>query len=230
MDILQNFFRINFEELNFMTILLRLAIAMLIGGMIGLERGLNNQPAGMRTYILVCVSSAMVMMTNQFVTSFYSNSDPTRMGAQVISGIGFLGAGMILTTRQDKIKGLTTAAGLWATACLGLAVGIGFYEGAIATGLVLLMILTVFGRLKVMIQKHTRDSTIFLQAKNVDSFNETLRFISDQLVEIRHIEPYLRQSSYLEYRVHLYFPAEVAKDKFFRKMHAIKGINVFQND
>ncbi|MGF3195709.1 MgtC/SapB family protein [Facklamia sp. P13055] len=103
---------INFEEVNFFTILLRPLLAMLISGMIGFGRGLKNHPAGMRTYILVCVTSAMVMMTNQFAAEFFEGVDPTRMGSQVVSGIGFLGAGMILVTNRDKIKGLTTAAGL----------------------------------------------------------------------------------------------------------------------
>lgn len=119
-----------FQELNTITILVRVGIAMILGGLLGLERTRKRRAAGLRTYILVCVSSAIVMMTAQFIMSRFGNTDPARLGAQVISGIGFLGAGTILVTGVKQIRGLTTAAGLWAAACMGLAIGIGFYSGA----------------------------------------------------------------------------------------------------
>src|SRR5690554_4598709 len=104
---------------------------MVAGGILGLDREFKNRPAGLRTFMLVCIASTLVMITNQYVLEVYShlNIDPTRMGAQVISGIGFLGVGTIIVTRRNHVKGLTTAAGLWASACIGLAIGIGFYSG-----------------------------------------------------------------------------------------------------
>lgn len=99
-------------ELNTITILVRILLAVLIGGLIGMERGMKNHTAGLRTYILVCLGSTMVMMTNQYVTENIGGGDPTRLGAQVISGIGFLGAGTILVTNRNRVKGLTTAVGL----------------------------------------------------------------------------------------------------------------------
>ena len=85
----------------------------------------------MRTHILVCIGAMLAMSTGQYAFIYYNSVDPTRIGAQVVSGIGFLGAGSIIVTRGNRIQGLTTAAGLWASACIGLAIGIGFYEGAI---------------------------------------------------------------------------------------------------
>ena len=122
-------------NVNIYSITLRLGLAVLFGGIIGLERGANKHQAGIRTHILVCVGAALAMLTNQYIfESITTVTDPTRMGAQVISGIGFLGAGMILVTSRNKVKGLTTAAGLWASACAGLALGIGFYAGALIAG------------------------------------------------------------------------------------------------
>lgn len=139
------------RELTLLSVLLRLLIAALCGGLIGVERGRKRHAAGLRTHAVVCVGSACVMMVNQYITlMFQPDGDPARMGAQVISGIGFLGAGtIIITGRQQgqRVKGLTTAAGLWASACMGLAIGIGFYEGALLMFLLLMLVIAALNRL-----------------------------------------------------------------------------------
>ena len=132
------------RELTLLSVLVRCFASVLLGGIIGLERGLKNRAAGFRTYMLVCLGSCIVMVTNQYIYQLYGVGDPVRMGAQVISGIGFLGAGTIIVTTRSQIKGLTTAAGLWASACLGLAVGVGFYEVALIGGFCVLLVLTIF--------------------------------------------------------------------------------------
>lgn len=110
----------------------RIILAIICGGLIGIERGRSNQPAGMRTYMLVCLGSTLVMLTSEYIYTNFHTGDPARLGAQVISGIGFLGAGSIIISGKTKVKGLTTAAGLWVSACIGIAIGIGFYSGGIA--------------------------------------------------------------------------------------------------
>lgn len=130
------------REINILTICLRFLLSLVIGGLLGLERGKKNRPAGLRTYMLVCLGATLVMMTGQYVFQVYEVSDPVRMGAQVISGIGFLGAGTIMVTGKNQIKGITTAAGLWTAACSGLAIGIGFYEGAIVGGVVIYFVMS----------------------------------------------------------------------------------------
>ncbi|WP_312446942.1 MgtC/SapB family protein, partial [Lacrimispora sp.] len=109
----------DFQELNEITITVRICLALIIGGILGMEREVRKQPAGFRTYMLVCMGSAAVMMTNQYISQTFGGSDPSRLGAQVVSGIGFLGAGTIIVTRNNQVRGLTTAAGLWAAACAG---------------------------------------------------------------------------------------------------------------
>lgn len=124
-------------------IVLRISLSLAMGGVLGMERGFKNRPAGTRTYMLVCLGACVVMMTGQLVYETYQTGDPARIGAQVVSGIGFLGAGSIVVTRHHQIKGLTTAAGLWASACVGLALGMGFYTVALAAGCAVFLVLTM---------------------------------------------------------------------------------------
>ena len=127
------------REINLVSICLRIVLSLIIGGILGLERGRKNRPAGFRTYILVCLGSTLVMMTNQYICEVFESGDPSRLGAQVISGIGFLGAGMIYFNGRHSVKGLTTAAGIWATSGIGLAIGAGMYAMGIATSLLILV-------------------------------------------------------------------------------------------
>lgn len=221
---------INFEELNFITILIRCLMAMILGGLIGFERGLNNQPAGMRTYILVSVTSAMVMMTNQFVAKFYPGVDPSRMGAQVVSGIGFLGAGMILITNRDKVKGLTTAAGLWSSACLGLAVGIGFYEVALVVAIILIITLVYLQKVKHRLKDRSPYEQFILQTQDIDSFNQAIAFINDSLITINKIRPCSTSKSGQAYLIELEFPLEVNAEKFISEFNQLKGSQLLFED
>ncbi len=122
----------NLRGISMQALLIKTILALLIGGVLGIERGRKRRPAGFRTFMLVCFGSMVVMTTNMYVYSYLKVSDPVRLGAQVVSGIGFLGGGMIITNaNKNQVSGITTAASLWAAACLGLAVGIGFYELAV---------------------------------------------------------------------------------------------------
>lgn len=114
---------------NIISLLVRMLLVILCAGLIGYDRDTHGSAAGFRTHILVCMGAMIAMSTGQYAAMYYT-ADVTRIGAQVVSGIGFLGAGSIIVNKRH-IKGLTTAAGLWASACIGLALGIGFYEGAI---------------------------------------------------------------------------------------------------
>lgn len=127
-------------------IIFKLTLACILGGLIGLERESLNRPAGFRTYTLVCVGSALAMVVSiDMYFQFYQtvNADPGRIAAQVVSGIGFLGAGTIMK-EGATVRGLTTAAGLWVVACIGLAVGAGMYIPAIVTTVLILFVLIYF--------------------------------------------------------------------------------------
>lgn len=145
---------------------IKMVLAVIFSGVIGYEREHSHRPAGFRTHILVAVGAALVMMTSKFVFQEYeglTSFDPTRLGAQVISGIGFLGAGTILR-EGFSVKGLTTAASLWAVSCIGLAVGAGYYIGALVTTLVIYITLNT---LKRFVAKSNPSRNIYIEADNL---------------------------------------------------------------
>lgn len=149
--------------LNMLSVSVRMLLAMILCGLIGIERGIKNRPAGFMTYLLVGCGSTLIMITNQYISELYSGVDPTRMAAQVVSGIGFLGAGTIITTSKNEIRGLTTAAGLWAAAAVGLAVGIGFYYAAIFGEVLILISLTWLKKIDIYIKTHAKVIEIYLE-------------------------------------------------------------------
>lgn len=132
------------SEFNFISVLLRVLLSAVCGGILGVERGKANQAAGMRTHILVCLGATLIMLTGEYMFCKFATGDPARLGAQVVSGIGFLGAGSIIVEGRTKVRGLTTAAGLWTTACIGLAFGIGFYMGGIIVTAVVYIVVSRF--------------------------------------------------------------------------------------
>ncbi|MDD6207569.1 MAG: MgtC/SapB family protein [Clostridiales bacterium] len=177
-----------FREVNMASICLRILLSLLIGGILGYERGRKNRPAGFRTYILVCLGSTLVMMTNQYVYQQFGTSDPTRMGAQVISGIGFLGAGTIMVTGRQQIKGITTAAGMWTAACCGLAIGTGFYEGAIAGGIIVFAIMEFLEKMDAAIRKHSNIMDVYLEFDGKRMFSQFLTEARNSGFDVTNIE------------------------------------------
>lgn len=176
------------NELNDISILFRLILSMLLGGIIGFERGRSGRPAGLRTHMLVCLGSTMAIMTNEYIHINYGTSDPTRMAAQVISGIGFLGAGTIIVTGRHQVKGLTTAAGLWATACLGLAIGIGFYNVAIIGTILISFVTVVLHRLDSTLLAKSRVLDIYLEFTESGSIVYVLEHLKQMEIIIDSIE------------------------------------------
>lgn len=162
-------------DLSIGSILLRLGLSLLFAGSIGYERALKKHAAGLRTYILVCVASCMVMLADAFIVETYGTGDPARFGAQVISGIGFLGAGAILVTSRSQIKGLTTAAGLWGIACLGLTIGAGFYTVAIIGWILLCLAIFFMPKLE---RKFIRRSKCYELHVEFDTRENLKQFVS----------------------------------------------------
>jgi putative Mg2+ transporter-C (MgtC) family protein len=185
-------------ELKFWEVLLRLVVAMICGGIIGFERGRKNRPAGFRTYILVCVGSALTMILSAYLVAMHSRwsevaqnlmqGDFSRFGAQVINGIGFLGAGTIIITGKNQVKGMTTAAGLWASACLGLAIGAGFYWGALIGCSLIMLTVTVFSKIESFITSRSRNITIYIEFDTADNITEIVETIKAKGVRIFDVE------------------------------------------
>lgn len=154
---------------------IRVLLALILGFVLGFERELYKRPAGLRTHILVCVASCLIMLVSMY--GFGGDSDPARLAAQVVSGIGFLGAGAIIRGDGDKdIKGITTAATIWMSAMLGLACGNGFYFGAILTTVLTMMILTIFRKFEVrMVNSSKYKSRAFIIIKMQEDIMANLR-------------------------------------------------------
>ena len=168
------------SEFNVISVVARMLLAMLLGGCIGLEREKSKRPAGFRTHILVCVGSCMTALIGLYVVyEMGATSDPVRIAAQVISGIGFLGVGTILVKEHDHITGLTTAAGLWSTAAIGIACGYGFYVGALVGTLVVAATSAILYKLEGRGRKKNRKMTIYLEVQGVELLNECIDWIND---------------------------------------------------
>jgi len=176
------------NEFNIYSIIFRLILAMIFGGIIGIERGYKRRAAGFRTYMLVCIASALVMITNQYISYNFYGADPARLGAQVISGIGFLGAGTIIVTSQNQVRGLTTAAGLWASAGFGLTVGVGFYEGALAAGILIFLVITVLQRLDNKLAARSRNMELYIELNEGGKLSEIITFATKNAIEVQHLE------------------------------------------
>lgn len=177
------------REFNIVSMILRLALAFLCGGMIGMERGKRGRAAGLRTHILVCLGAAMTVMTGLFaVQTLKVNSDPLRIGAQVISGIGFLGVGTILITGNTHVKGLTTAAGLWTTAAIGLAIGIGYYEAAIICTAICVLTIVYLSRFENVVVGKNRNIELYIEIKDVNKANEVVDIITSKGSKISRLE------------------------------------------
>lgn len=177
-----------FRELTYLSIVVRICASVIIGGIIGLERGMKNRPAGLRTYMLVCVGSCLIMLTNQYIYQTLGAGDPMRLGAQVVSGIGFLGAGTIIVTKHNQIRGLTTAAGLWAAAAVGLALGIGFYEAAITAAMAIYFILTVLHFLEARINRKTRVVEVYIELLDTSPLGDFIHSLRELELEIEEIQ------------------------------------------
>ena len=185
-----------FREVTQLSVVVRILASIIVGGLIGMERGMKNRPAGLRTYMLVCAGSCLIMLTNQFIYQTTGSGDPMRLGAQVVSGIGFLGAGTIVVTKHNQIKGLTTAAGLWACAGVGLAFGIGFYEGALTAALGIYAILTISQRWEKRMHKRVRTLDVYIELLAAVPLSEFIQHIRNLDFHIEDVQ--FEQDSTLE--------------------------------
>ncbi len=175
------------RELSFLTVLLRLVLAFLCGGLIGLERSYKNRAAGFRTHILICVASAATSMTGLFLfLNAHLPTDISRLGAAVVAGLGFIGA-TIVVTRKKNIRGLTTAAGLWATGIIGLALGSGYYEGGIIAAILVLVTEIWISRFVQRIPPPP-EFRLKLHSSQKTSLDSLLRYCKDHKLSITNLQ------------------------------------------
>ena len=172
-------------DLDFtLKVLVRSVLAVIIGILIGSERARHGRAAGMRTHILVCLGSALTSMISIYVSNATGSGDVLRISAQVISGIGFLGAGMIILKNNNVITGLTTAAGVWTTSIIGIAVGYGFYSGAIITTVLFLTTIILFSKLE---RRKKATEVIYIEIDDMYKTNSIINSVTTMLnTELSH--------------------------------------------
>lgn len=217
-----------YRELSLWGLCLRMTLAFVCGGLIGIEREYRRRPAGFRTHILICMGAAMTTLTSQFLyCELHYQTDVARLGAQVIAGIGFIGAGSIIVTRRRRVKGLTTAAGLWTTAIIGLAFGAGFYEGGLfATALILLAEL-YFSKLGYFVVNHTPELNFYVKCANDQCLRQVEQTLVDSKIKILNTEviradggePYSACAIFL-LRLH----KNVSPDGLFQAVKKVAGV------
>ena len=212
---------------NIWTILIRIFLATLCAGSIGFERARKRHAAGLRTYILVCLGAAIVMMLSDYLCLAYESTDAARLGAQVISGVGFLGAGSILITSRNRIKGLTTAAGLWTCACMGLAIGAGFYTLALVANIVILIILSLMPTVEDFFRRKTRYFELHVELDERTNLKDLVNFLRSINVQITSIEknPAYAQSGLSVYTMMLNSKETHDHDTFISTIRNLSYVN-----
>ena len=198
--------------LSIWDLLIRLSVASLCGGLIGIERGRKHRAAGFRTYMLVCMGAALTMVLGTYLSAMlaselwnlnpeldYTKTDVSRFGAQVINGIGFVGAGTMIITGRQQIKGMTTAAGLWASACMGLAIGAGFYTGALVACTLIIITIVLFTKIESFVLTHSRNINLYIEFENSDDIVDILAKFKSVGVRIFDVE--ITKAKYAENKI-----------------------------
>lgn len=243
------------ESLRFLenewSTVLRMLLAVVCGGLVGLEREHKHRVAGFRTHILVCIGATLTTMTSQYLWTYFNPNwifaaenvstmipegqfvlDPARLGAQVIAGIGFIGAGTIIVTKRRQVKGLTTAAGLWTTAIVGLAIGVGFYGAALYVTFLILLVEVVFSRLEFAAATKARDLTVYVEfgeTQNVSRIVDALRVrqvrvLDVELTKTKTTDDEPLMSALLTVR----FAKNVRREKVLAELSAITDVRMVQ--
>ncbi|MCR1898111.1 MgtC/SapB family protein [Irregularibacter muris] len=214
-------------ELSNLEMFKRLLLALLLSGLIGYEREYTNKPAGFRTHILVCTGATIVMMISIRMYELYQLSprlDPTRLGAQVISGIGFLGVGTIIR-EGDSVKGLTTAASIWTIGCIGLSIGAGLYILSLLSTFFVFLALVVFNKAELLYISKKR-----FQHVVVITVNESgqLQKISDKInslnIKVNNIEMITSEKDNIKFDFLLKLPSSVSGEEFVQEISALEEV------
>ena len=210
---------------GFGPLLMKLLLSVLCGALIGLERSAKNRPAGFRTHILVCLSGTVAAITGHYMyLVLHLPADITRISGQVITGLGFIGAGTIIVTKKMTIKGLTTAAGLWTAGIIGVAVGSGFYEGGLLGTVLVLATETSLAKLGKRIRPDPQFVVEFLYDDKT-SLASVLRYCKDHRMSIRNLQIHTDGKASSDYAASITLRANVNRPAFVETLEAMPGIH-----
>jgi putative Mg2+ transporter-C (MgtC) family protein len=212
------------------SIALRLLFATVCGGIIGLEREYKRRPAGFRTHIIICLGAALTTLTSQYVALVLGyGTDLTRMGAQVIAGIGFIGAGTIVVTRQKTVKGLTTAAGLWVTAIIGLAFGAGYFELGMAATILVELTEMVLSRLEFFLDSKSPDVELYVEYEANKTVDRIVKICQTKKIRVDNLEITRlegKESPLQSVLFHLHLNRNLSEEELLRQVEALEGVHM----
>lgn len=224
-----------FRQVTFPALIIKILMAVFFGGLIGLERGQKHRAAGSRTYMIVCLGAALTMILSQYEANLLSGlwaeisdkvgikTDVSRFGAQVINGIGFLGAGTIIVTGRQEVKGLTTAAGLWTCAIIGLAIGAGYYEAAVIATLVIVIAEIFFVKFEYWVLVNSRNLNIYVEYEDNENLDNVIRLIKGYRIVIIDLE--ITKSGNNACAIfQLQLPKKISHDKIMTAISTAEGI------
>ena len=212
------------RDVTTVSVLVRLFFAVLCGGAIGIEREHKRRTAGFRTHILICLGAAMTTMISQFLLyNMHLYTEIGRLGAQVIAGIGFIGAGTIIVTKRRQVKGLTTAAGLWTCAIIGLAIGAGYFEAALLSTIIILLAEIFFSRFEYWVLENAKNINIYVEYTGNENLDSVIRLLKSYRIVIIDLE--ITKSGVNSCAIfQLQLPKKVSHDKIMTSISASEGI------
>ncbi len=188
------------RELNMTSMMLRVFLAMLMGGLIGIDREQKKRPAGFRTHMLVAMAAASTQILSQYLDFMLdtqwaearaivgNRTDVVRLGAQIVSGVGFIGTGTILLTERQEVKGLTTASCLWASACMGLAIGAGFYECVIVGIVLVVLVMKIFPLIDDSVLASSRNMNFYVEMDSVENLGTVVNCVKEKNIRIYDVD------------------------------------------
>jgi len=210
-------------------IILRIFVGFLLSGIIGIEREGINRPAGLRTHILVGTGSTLIMITGIFLAETYPDTDAARLGAQVVSGIGFLGAGTIIK-EGVSVRGLTTAASLWATAGIGLACGAGFLLPAVFTTAIVMFSLIFFQKLNRVLTSRRHEIRINVLCTNEPGQIGAIgTYLGNENVQIKQISIHDEQEKSLRLKIVVRLPVTTTPVDIIEGLQTVDGIKEIES-
>lgn len=211
------------------TVLLKILLASICGALIGLEREMRGRSAGLKTFSLVCLGATLIMVTNVYIYQFVSGGtgDLTRMAAQVVSGIGFLGAGSIMVTSHNRVQGLTTAAALWVTAALGIAIGAGFYFGSITGLIVVLISSVVYKRIDELIMARSKKKLLYVEGMSEEYLLRMVDYFHDNHMKVTSVKRKTQDKWYTDNTcviVNIEFEKRILHKEVIRQIRMLEGV------
>ena len=215
------------DNLDILSVTVRLLLAVICGGVIGIERERKRRPAGFRTHILICLGAAMTTLTSQYIVlELHLFTDLARLGAQVIAGIGFIGAGTIIVTNRRQVKGLTTAAGLWASAIVGLCCGAGFFEGAIFASILILLAEIFFVKLEYFLISNAKTFNLYVEyseSSNLEHIVDTIKNMNAYILDLE-LTKHTKEKRSLCAVFSLQVPRKVSHQELINTISELDGV------